>query len=320
MKRVLYLLLIVLSVGRFAAAKKHVYETGKLIDVSAKYVEYPIQLGGGLIAQPQILIGYSFEIQVGELTYFVKANLTGPLKVDAKPEWTAGNPVELRFDKAKVFVRRPNGKELLARVESVVHGTPGRSRPLPSSGTDLQFPQPSEEVPGHKMVPLGMDLLRSDKKCLLLYGTVEAGDFFDRLKIRKTRKGVRFQERGEEVQNFPEALVVRVFAVLGACSAQQQSADRGAISANVQLDEDFLKSVSFDGRWKQGFAEQIAELGPVAEGRIRSPDPSHNDRDWWAYEFKVRSEGISLNNALVIVMHLPDGKMVARLSARLGSK
>lgn len=33
---------------------------------------------------------------------------------------------------------------------------------------------------------------------------------------------------------------------------------------------------------------------------------------------RVRSEGIWLNNALVIVMQSPDGKMIARLSARLG--
>jgi hypothetical protein len=45
-----------------------------------------------------------------------------------------------------------------------------------------------------------------------------------------------------------------------------------------------------------------------------------NDRDWWEYEFKVQSQGISLDNSLVIVMQSPDGKMVARLSARLGSK
>jgi len=87
---------------------------------------------------------------------------------------------------------------------------------------------------------------------------------------------------------------------------------------NVHLDEDFMKSVTFDGAWKQGFVEKPAELGPLAEGRIRNPLPMTNDRDWWEYEFKVRSEGIGLNNALVIGMQSPDGKLVARLSARLG--
>jgi len=49
---------------------------------------------------------------------------------------------------------------------------------------------------------------------------------------------------------------------------------------NVHLDEDFMKSVTFDGAWKQGFVEKPAELGPLAEGRIRNPLPMTNDRDW----------------------------------------
>jgi hypothetical protein len=52
--------------------------------------------------------------------------------------------------------------------------------------------------------------------------------------------------------------------------------------------------------------KQMAELGPVAEGRIRSPIPSLNDHGWWEHEFKVRSEGLSLSNPLVIVLQLPE--------------
>jgi len=68
------------------------------------------------------------------------------------------------------------------------------------------------------------------------------------------------------------------------------------------------------------YVADLAELGPLAEGRIPDPLPVPSSRDWWEYEFKVRSQGVSLNDALVIIMQSPDGKMIARLSARLGSK
>jgi hypothetical protein len=166
-----------------------------------------------------------------------------------------------------------------------------------------------------------MDFLRADNMCLILYGNVEAGDFFDHLRGRKTSDGIQFRKGARDVKTFPENLTVRVIAVLGTCSVRERAAEGGSVfSSHVHLDEDFMRSITFDGSWNQGFAEKRAELGPVAEGRIRNPIPLMNDRDWWEYEFKVQSQGISLDNSLVIVMQSPDGKMVARLSARLASK
>jgi hypothetical protein len=322
-KRALFLILLVLAFSRLADAKKRVYEKGNLIDVSPKYIESPATLGVALLPPPQILVGYSFEIQAGDFTYFVNAAMCCPLRSQYKLEWTANDPIEFRFDKDKMFVKRPNGKELNARLVKVVHGTASPSLPPPSRASGPQFPLP-EEAQHSKTLPLGMDFLRADDMCLVLFGNVEAGDFFDHLRGRKTANGIQFRKGAQDVKTFPENLIVRVFAVLGTCSVRERAAEGGNVSSkNVHLDEDFMRSVTFDGSWKQGFAEKPADLGPVAEGRIRNPIPltnDPNDSDWWEYEFKVRSGGIGLNNALVIVMQSPDGKMVARLSARLGSK
>jgi hypothetical protein len=319
-KRALLLVLLVFASSRLAEARKRIYEKGNLIDVSPKYIVSPAPLGGPLLTPPQILVGYSLEIQAGDFTYFVDAARCCPLGSSYKLEWTVNDPIEFRFDKDKMFVKRPNGKELNARLVKVARGTASPSLSPPSRASGPQFPLPEEAQHG-KTLPLGMDFLHADNMCLILYGNAEAGDFFDHLRGRKTANGIQFRKGSRDVKTFPDNLIVRVIAVLGACSVRERATEGGNASAkDVHLDEDFMRSVTFDGSWKQGFAEKPAELGPVAEGRIRNPIPLTNDRDWWEYEFNVRSEGISLDNALVIVMQSPDGKMVARLSARLGPK
>ena len=105
--------------------------------------------------------------------------------------------------------------------------------------------------------------------CLILYGDVEAGDFFDQLRGRNTTNGIQFRKGSQETKTFPENLIVKIIAVLGTCSVRERAAEGGKVSSkNVHLDEDFMRSVTFDGSWKQGFAEKPAELAPV--GKVES--------------------------------------------------
>ena len=92
-KRFLFLVLLVLAFDRLADAKKRVYEKGNLIDVSPKYIESPVP-GLALLPPPQILVGYAFEIQAGDFTFFVNAAMCCPLRSQYKPQWTAGNPAK----------------------------------------------------------------------------------------------------------------------------------------------------------------------------------------------------------------------------------
>jgi hypothetical protein len=94
MRRAIYFVLLVLAFDRPADAKKHVYEKGSLIDVSPKYIESPVPLGGILLPPPQILVGYSFEIQAGDFTYFVNAAMCCPLRSQYKLEWAVNDPIE----------------------------------------------------------------------------------------------------------------------------------------------------------------------------------------------------------------------------------
>jgi len=260
-------------------------------------------------------------MQVGGDTYFLRvATCSTPPSCQYKLEWAVGDTVEFRAHKRKMFVRRPSGKELNARLVKIVPGLASPSLSTPSLAIVPQFP-PDDETSPHKKLPLTPDFLRADDKCLILFGTVGAGDFFDNIRGRKTANDVRYRKGSQIVKTFPENLVVSVIGILGKCSPRERAAQTEDVSSkSVRFDEDFMKSVTFEGSWKEGFTEKPAELGPLAEGRIPTPTGVTSDRDWWEYQFKVRSGGVSLADSLVIAIHSPDGRMLARFSARLNPK
>jgi len=219
-----------------------------------------------------------------------------------------------------MFVRRPSGKELNASLVKVVPGIAGPSLSTPAAASLPQFPL-ADETSRHKKLLLSADFLQANDMCLILFGNVGAGDFFDNIRGRKTKNGVQYRKGSQIVQTFPENLVVSIIAILGKCSARERAIQLYEGSPkNVRFDNGFMESLTFDGSWKDGFTEKPAELGPLAEGRIPNPTGGTSDRDWWEYQFKARSEGISLADSLVIVIRSPDGKMVARFSARLTTK
>jgi hypothetical protein len=149
-KRVLFLVLV-LALSRLGDAKQRIYEKGILINISPKHIESPAPLpSGALFPPPQILIGYLIEIQAGDFIYFVNAAMCCPLMSQHKLEWTVSDPIEFRFDKDKMFVKRPNGKELTARLVKVVHGTASPSLSPSSRASGPSFPLPEEAQHGKK--------------------------------------------------------------------------------------------------------------------------------------------------------------------------
>lgn len=166
-KRAVYLVLLILAFECVANAKNRVYEQGKLIDASPKYMESPV--GDVLFFSPQILVGYSFQIQLGDLTYFVNvAMCCPPPSLQYKLEWAINDPIEFRFDKDKMFVKRPNGKELRARLVSVARGTASPSLSAPRRSSGPEFPPTLRQKAQHKALPVGIDSLRADDVCLML--------------------------------------------------------------------------------------------------------------------------------------------------------
>ena len=308
------LLVLVFVLSMPANAAKAAYQSGTVLTSEPLYLEAPPPLPSSIVPIPKFSVGYSLQILAGGSTYVVSVVCCSP-QSKYKPEWTSNEPIEFRFDKNKMFIKRPNGKEVKATLIKVVKGN---TSPSLSFSPAQAYSHPSLQANQNKKLSLGVDFLRGDDGCLTVYGDVEAGEFFNHLHSKKTANGTEFAIGSRLVKTFPDRLMVRVIAEVGTCSAEQHSSEGVNIPRwTVRLDEEFMKSITFEGWWKRAFDEKLAELGPVAEGRIPTPTLVPSSNDWWQYEFEVRAEDVSLSDSLVILIHSPNGKMVARLSARL---
>src|ERR1039458_5126941 len=105
-----FALLLVILLGNPASAKdsQKTYVTGKLLDLTVQPVDKGTAIIGN-IAAPIRGISYLFQIQVGDLVYF--AQYTAGAIAD-RPHWIVNDAIDLRFEKEKIFLQRPDGKEV----------------------------------------------------------------------------------------------------------------------------------------------------------------------------------------------------------------
>ncbi|SRR6266481_3771869 len=119
--------MVIASVAVPAKDKPKNYQTGKLLDVTVEDVNRGIGVVGGMAAPiPGKL--YVFKIQLEDLVYIAEYKAG---KLSYKPEWIVNDSIELRFDKAKMFLKRPDGKELEVDGHQQGYGPqePGLKRP-----------------------------------------------------------------------------------------------------------------------------------------------------------------------------------------------
>jgi len=111
------LMLVTLAVTTTAKDKTKTYQTGKLLDVTvedaSKGTTVNVSSGTAVIATPIPGSVYTFKIQLAGLVY-VSEYKAG--KRSYKPEWIVNDPIELRVERDKMFLKRPDGKELEVAV------------------------------------------------------------------------------------------------------------------------------------------------------------------------------------------------------------
>jgi len=309
-------LALILVLGLRAEARRQYAETGKVIDISTRYIDSPAPQNSILLPRPQVVVGYSLQIRVGDLTYVVDAPFCCPLKSRFKPEWVAGDILDFRFERDSIYLRRHRGKELKAKLVKVKpYRSDGPTHPVGDDLAGTRFlSTPSKRA---KTMPLGLDFLRFGDRCLTLTGDVIADDFFHGLEGHKTSSGMVFRKGTQTVETYPQKMTVRIIAALGICSPADRSPE-GSSPKEPSLEEEIMRSVTFSAAWKHSFDERVADIGPAVESRISNPTPLPSSLDWWEYEFLIRSEGVQLSDALVILLQSPDGKLLARLSGRVG--
>lgn len=116
------------------------YVTGRLLDLTVQPVDKGTAIIGN-IAAPIRGISYLFQIQVGGLVYF--AQYTAGARAD-RPNWVVNDPIVLRFERGKMFIKRPDGKELEVWLAKTVRISQGE-QPAPADSSAAQAFQPKAD-------------------------------------------------------------------------------------------------------------------------------------------------------------------------------
>jgi len=105
-----------IAVPASAKDKPKIYQTGKLLDVAVEDVSRGTAVIGGMAAPiPGRL--YLFKVQLQDLVYFVEYKAG---KLSYKPAWVVNDPIGLRIEKDRMFLKRPDGKELEVAIVKTV--------------------------------------------------------------------------------------------------------------------------------------------------------------------------------------------------------
>jgi hypothetical protein len=159
----------------------------------------------------------------------------------------------------------------------------------------------------------------SENTCFRLAGRVTARDFFDNLKRVDDDRGTAFVRGKEAITEFPAQLkllfVIRDFP----CPSQMHDAGDRAY-----LTREMMGKLHLSLFWKHGVELRPAVDFKIAHFSISRIPPYARDladelpeRLQWAYELDIPSAGIPLTDGLVLVVRREDGRIAARVAARL---
>lgn len=155
--------------------------------------------------------------------------------------------------------------------------------------------------------------------CFRLTGQATASRFFDNLKRVDDDSGTRYLRGTELVTEYPPKLDVSIFVHDLPCSFLLKDK-----TTEPPLTKDDLDRLRLRLFWKHGVALRPAEhyVDPVLHIRKLEPNikPQAEDlapRYEWHFAFGLPSEGVAIEDSLVLTFQTADGEVVARTSARL---
>ena len=126
-----------------AEARDKMYATGQLAKVTTADIVVPFNIPplcqncAALQLPLPLGVSYVFDIQQDDITYI--AACTSKVKKSCAADWIIHDPVEYRIEKDKLFLKRPNGKELRLGLVKKIRNTKEEPPALPaSSQTDPQ--------------------------------------------------------------------------------------------------------------------------------------------------------------------------------------
>jgi hypothetical protein len=155
--------------------------------------------------------------------------------------------------------------------------------------------------------------------CFRLFGRLTASGFFDNLKRIDDSHGTRYVQGTETLTQFPGEVHLHFSIRDFPCSPQLEQTN-----ARTVLTRSVMSSMRLYLYWKRGL-----ELRPVVNAKVEHASVAPivpyavelagqlSERYEWSYDIAVPSTGVPLTDDLVLILRGPDGKIAARVAARL---
>ena len=155
--------------------------------------------------------------------------------------------------------------------------------------------------------------------CFRLSGHVTAPGFFDGLKRIDGASETTYRRGAQTVTHFPDQLFVTFSIKDAPCSP-----DLEQTAARPPLTPEMLQALRLRLYWKRGVVLRPIEDAEITGGSMKALEPYASDlakelpqRFEWFYSLKVASGDVPLTDSLVFVLETPDGRIAARVAARL---
>ncbi len=159
----------------------------------------------------------------------------------------------------------------------------------------------------------------SENTCFRLAGRVVAKDFFSGLKRVDDNDGTRYLHGKDVVSEFPDSISL-VFVIHDfPCPSQMHDT-----TGRQYLTREMMSKLRLSLFWKTGVDLRSAPNFKLGLFSVK-PIPPYakaladklQERLEWTYELEIPSKGVPLTDSLVLIFRGEDGRIAARVAARL---
>ena len=155
--------------------------------------------------------------------------------------------------------------------------------------------------------------------CFRISGWMNSQDFFDNLKRVDFEESTIFRRGSETVTLFPESVIVSFAIRDEPCPMVLQQ-----VGTRAYMTQTMVENLRLSIYWKHGVDLRLAKSSKLLNARVDRINPYATalaaelpPRYEWSYDLSVSSAGVPLSDSLVFVFRTPDGRIAARVAARL---
>jgi hypothetical protein len=168
-------------------------------------------------------------------------------------------------------------------------------------------------------LPLLTDGSFANGACFRVAGRVEAPSFFENLKRMKNTPGAPFRRGAETITAFPDKIFLSYVVRDHPCNpGYQQEGTR------TYLTREMMRNIQLSLYWKSGVdlrpikdSKEISSSVDVIVPYAKALAAELPKRFEWSWELEVPSAGVPLTDSLVLIFRTLDGRIAARVAARL---